>query len=351
MASKNRAALINKVLKVVKKHYKPAAPLEGPLAAASICCSRAAWRTRRTTRPSSVFQSLTSDYFDWNEVRVSTVRELAEVLQAAERPERGGDAAEARAAKRVRDALLVRPRAAQEAEHRRRGQAAREVQRQHAVRRGVRHAAGAGRALDPDRTRGCSSRCGSSAWSPTPRRPRASCRAWSGPCPRARAPRSARSCTSWASRCIAARTGRRFASCCWRSSPRRKDSLPKRPTKADEAPPARRPPAAPRRAKAAKPLEPPQEGGHEEARERAAGAKAQPRRRRPEQSAQEESRPPASAGAKKKADGEQAADEDEAAVRAVRVSCPWSVASDQRQRLDACCTCRGLLNARHTIHN
>ncbi len=80
MASKNRAGLINKVLKVVKKHYKPAAPpkdrslLQHLLFA---CCLE-----NSPYEPAEkVFQALSTDYFDWNEVRVSTVRELAEALK------------------------------------------------------------------------------------------------------------------------------------------------------------------------------------------------------------------------------------------------------------------------------
>jgi hypothetical protein len=89
MASKNRAALINKVLKVVKKHYKPAAPskdrtlLEHLLFA---CCLE----NSPYEAAERAFQSLTTDYFDWNEVRVSTVRELAEVCKGLNDP---GDAA------------------------------------------------------------------------------------------------------------------------------------------------------------------------------------------------------------------------------------------------------------------
>jgi len=80
MASKNRAALINKALKVVKKHYKPVAPpkdrslLEHLLFA---CCLE----NSSHDAAEKVFQTLSTDYFDWNEVRVSTVRELAEALK------------------------------------------------------------------------------------------------------------------------------------------------------------------------------------------------------------------------------------------------------------------------------
>jgi hypothetical protein len=86
MASKNRAALVNKVLKVVKKHFKPAAPapkerslLEHLLFA---CCLE----NSPPEAAERVFQSLTTDYFDWNEVRVSTVRELAEACKPLNDP-------------------------------------------------------------------------------------------------------------------------------------------------------------------------------------------------------------------------------------------------------------------------
>jgi endonuclease III len=81
MAAKNRAALINKVLKVVKKHFKPAPPpkdrslLEHLLLA---CCLE----NSPHEVAEKVFHTLSTDYFDWNEVRVSTVRELAEALKA-----------------------------------------------------------------------------------------------------------------------------------------------------------------------------------------------------------------------------------------------------------------------------
>jgi endonuclease-3 len=86
MAAKNRAALINKVLKVVKKHYKPAPPpkdrslLQHLLFA---CCLE----NSPHDAAEKVFHTLSTDYFDWNEVRVSTVRELAEVLKPLNDPQ------------------------------------------------------------------------------------------------------------------------------------------------------------------------------------------------------------------------------------------------------------------------
>jgi hypothetical protein len=80
MASKNRAALVNKALKVVKKHYKPAAPLKERSLLEHLvfaCCAE----NSTFEAADKVFQSLVSDYYDWNEVRVSTVRELADVCK------------------------------------------------------------------------------------------------------------------------------------------------------------------------------------------------------------------------------------------------------------------------------
>lgn len=85
MASKNRAALITKVLKVVKKHYKPTAPPKERSLLENLifsCCLE-----NSLHEPAEkVFHSLSTDYFDWNEVRVSTIKELAEVLKPLNDP-------------------------------------------------------------------------------------------------------------------------------------------------------------------------------------------------------------------------------------------------------------------------
>jgi endonuclease-3 len=85
MASKNRAALVNKVLKVVKKHYKPT-PLvkERNLLEQLVfaCCAE----NSPYEAAERAFQTLTTDYYDWNEVRVSTIRELAEVCKPLNDP-------------------------------------------------------------------------------------------------------------------------------------------------------------------------------------------------------------------------------------------------------------------------
>ena len=81
MASKNRAALINKVLKVVKKHYKPAAAAAKDRSLLQHLLFACCLENSPHDPAEKVFQSLSTDYFDWNEVRVSTIRELAEALK------------------------------------------------------------------------------------------------------------------------------------------------------------------------------------------------------------------------------------------------------------------------------
>src|SRR5437773_11700339 len=79
MTTINRSAQLTKVHKVLKKHYKPVVPpaermvLEHLLYA---CCLENA----RYESADEAFAKLKELYFDWNEIRVTTVSELAEVL-------------------------------------------------------------------------------------------------------------------------------------------------------------------------------------------------------------------------------------------------------------------------------
>jgi endonuclease III len=80
MATLNRAALINRTLRVLKKYYKPvAAPKDRTLFDHLIYACLLENSLYETA--DQVFATLRNDYFDWNEVRVSTVRELAEVTK------------------------------------------------------------------------------------------------------------------------------------------------------------------------------------------------------------------------------------------------------------------------------
>lgn len=79
MSNSNRAAKITKAYKVLKKHYKPIEPssdrslLEHMLYA---CCLENA----RYETADEAFAKLQESYFDWNEIRVTTVSELSEVM-------------------------------------------------------------------------------------------------------------------------------------------------------------------------------------------------------------------------------------------------------------------------------
>lgn len=80
MATPNRASLINRILKMVRKHYKPI-----PAAKDRTLFEHLAFACLVENSPhdvaEQVFNTLKADYFDWNEVRVSTLRELTEVTK------------------------------------------------------------------------------------------------------------------------------------------------------------------------------------------------------------------------------------------------------------------------------
>jgi endonuclease-3 len=79
MAALNRTTLFTRLFKALKKHYEapqppPARPLLEQLLFA--CCLENA----SFEKAQQAYQALVDSYFDWNEVRVSTVRELAESM-------------------------------------------------------------------------------------------------------------------------------------------------------------------------------------------------------------------------------------------------------------------------------
>jgi endonuclease-3 len=85
MSTPNRAAQLTKIHKVLKKHYKPA-PIKGeqPLLESllfAVCLENTA-----TAVAEEVFATLRSSFIDWNEIRVSTIRELAEVMAKLAEP-------------------------------------------------------------------------------------------------------------------------------------------------------------------------------------------------------------------------------------------------------------------------
>jgi len=86
MSAPNRSLLISKLYKVLKQHYKPMdvngdRPLLEQMLFA--CCLENA----PYTKAEKTYEHLAASFFDWNEVRVSTVKELAEAMRDLPDPE------------------------------------------------------------------------------------------------------------------------------------------------------------------------------------------------------------------------------------------------------------------------
>jgi endonuclease III len=84
MAKIDRGALIGKSFKVLKKHYQPIEVAERPVLEQmlyGLCLENSPYDAA-----AKAFQVLQSGFFDWNEVRVSTVDELAEAMSMLAQP-------------------------------------------------------------------------------------------------------------------------------------------------------------------------------------------------------------------------------------------------------------------------
>ncbi len=84
MSTSNRAAKLTKTHKVLKKHYKPPALADRPVLEHLLyaCCLEAA----PVEVADESFARLQQTYYDWNEVRVTTISELSEVLTGLPKP-------------------------------------------------------------------------------------------------------------------------------------------------------------------------------------------------------------------------------------------------------------------------
>ncbi|MEM6330738.1 MAG: hypothetical protein AAF790_10860 [Planctomycetota bacterium] len=90
MAALNRADKIKKLVASLKKHYKPAPPAaEQPLFECLLLACLLEDSPREAAQ--KAFETLQTQYFDWNEVRVSTRRELAEAMKGLTDPDRAAD--------------------------------------------------------------------------------------------------------------------------------------------------------------------------------------------------------------------------------------------------------------------
>jgi hypothetical protein len=85
MATPNRAALIAKTLKVLRKHYKPV-PQPKDRTVLEHLLFACLLEDSPQESAEQVFNSLKQDYFGWNEVRVSTIRELTDALRPLVNP-------------------------------------------------------------------------------------------------------------------------------------------------------------------------------------------------------------------------------------------------------------------------
>jgi len=85
MSTTNRTALINKIQRVIRRTYKvEPAPGEQPLLESMLlaCCLENARRDVALV----ALEKVRGSFFDWNEIRVSTVKELAETLSTLPEP-------------------------------------------------------------------------------------------------------------------------------------------------------------------------------------------------------------------------------------------------------------------------
>jgi hypothetical protein len=85
MSATNRAPLINRTYKVLKKHYKPVKPPEDRSLLEHLlyaCCLENA----TFEAADEAFAKLQQSFFDWNEIRVTTVAELAETMSSLPDP-------------------------------------------------------------------------------------------------------------------------------------------------------------------------------------------------------------------------------------------------------------------------
>ena len=85
MATPNRSALINRTLKVLKKHYKPVTPPKDRSLFEHLIFACLV-EDSPNELAEQVFSALKQEYFGWNEVRVSTIRELTDALKPLVNP-------------------------------------------------------------------------------------------------------------------------------------------------------------------------------------------------------------------------------------------------------------------------
>ncbi|TWT86299.1 hypothetical protein Mal64_38390 [Pseudobythopirellula maris] len=89
MATTNRASRITKIVTALKKQFKPTTPPQLPLLDTLLYACLVENSNHEAAQ--KAFETLRGDYFDWNEVRVSTRTELAGVLKGLNDPVQSAD--------------------------------------------------------------------------------------------------------------------------------------------------------------------------------------------------------------------------------------------------------------------
>lgn len=89
MATKNRGTRLTKLVSSLKKHFKPIQPAERPLFESALYACLLENSTHDAAE--EAIRHLESSYFDWNEVRVSTRKELAKAFKSLNDPEETAD--------------------------------------------------------------------------------------------------------------------------------------------------------------------------------------------------------------------------------------------------------------------
>jgi len=85
MSTPNRASLLTKIQKVLKRTYKHT-PVKGDQELLETLLFAGVLENARLETAQHAFAKLRAAFFDWNEIRVSTVKELAEVMNELAEP-------------------------------------------------------------------------------------------------------------------------------------------------------------------------------------------------------------------------------------------------------------------------
>lgn len=86
----NRSALITKLYKVLKKHYQPVAAPSGRSLLENLLFAACLENTPYGVADEA-YKAVSTAFFDWNEVRVSTVKELSEIMRMLPDPQAGAN--------------------------------------------------------------------------------------------------------------------------------------------------------------------------------------------------------------------------------------------------------------------